>query len=179
MKKVKLHVTLPDYKKRIFRKIEVTDDIDLMSFCEHIIRSFNGDLSHLYELKGKTFEFDYSGYEYELYFNNFKYANANKRINFLGFSKADKLKLTYDFGDNWEFLITISSIEEVELKEKTPIFKVVGGKGLGIVEDGAGMWGLARIVNSTDKCKENNRIPNIDIDEFDLKKQDKYTINRN
>lgn len=180
MKKIKIHVTLTDFKKRIYRKFEILDDLDLASLCETIIYSFNGDLSHLYALTGKNIEFSYSGYEeYELKFNNFKYANANKKIKLLELTKGEKLKLSYDFGDNWQFLITVSSVEEIEKNNGLPLFKVLNGKGLGIVEDCGGLWGLDNLIYRKQTCEKNGQeYLEEDIDEFDLEKQKKYTIYR-
>lgn len=184
MKKIKLHVTLSDFKKIIYRKFEIIDDLDMITFCESIICSFNGDLSHLYELNGKNFEFYFSGDDYELTFNKFKYGNPNKRIQLLELCKGDKIKLTYDFGDNWKFSITVSSVEEIEKDNELPLFKVTSGKGLGILEDCGGMWGLEDYVYNAKNKEKNSNEENyneydIDIFEFDLKEQEKYTQYRN
>lgn len=194
MNKIKIHVTLTDYKKKIYRKIEVLDRVILSSFCENIIRSFNGDLSHLYTLIGNDLIFSCEGNYYDLvktsitkdircYLADYVdeeqedyYDNPDRSIEVFKLEKGNKLKLKYDFGDNWEFIIKISSIENIEESNDLPLFKVIKGKGLGIIEDCGGLWGLSREIYLSDKAKENNSKPEIDMDEFDILKQEKYTI---
>ncbi len=48
--------------------------------------------------------------------------------------KDNKFMMTYDFGEDYEFVIEI--LEQIELKEIYRIPRVIDGVGYGIVEDG-------------------------------------------
>ena len=92
----------------------------------------------------------------------------SKKIKSLKLVKGDKFKIIYDFGDYWEFLITVSKEEKTEDKDIAK-FKVIDGKGLGIVEDCGGIWGLAEIIYKEFEDDERKEYyENIDIDYFNI-----------
>lgn len=116
-------------------------------------------------------------YSYYLFDDDIEeYEDPDQSIEVFNLEKGNKLKFKYDFGDNWQFIVNISSIEEIEELNELPQFKVIKGKGLGIIEDCGGLWGLKSEIYKSDKAKENNRVPQIDMDEFDINRQEKYTI---
>ena len=90
----------------------------------------NGDLTHLYGLKkGKDYIDDEVLNEQDL--------------NYLELQKAQKLKIVYDWGDSWTFNLRVSKVIDGYGEEKK--FKVLSGKGYGIIDDCGGVWGLSEI----------------------------------
>ena len=142
------NVTLDEFNKEIKRKIVVNSNIKIDDFCEHIIRSMNGDLSHCYCIKRNKEYLDEHYNNVELYCLDLK--------------KKQRLKIIYDWGDNWIFNLTVSKIIEDYSEYE---FEVLSGKGYGIIDDCGGPWGLEQIFNGN-----NEDWGKYDINEFDLEK---------
>lgn len=150
-KKYIFNISLKGFSKEIKRKVSVSSNITINSFCKKVILSMNGDLSHPFDIKiGKEFLEEYYG-EFELFY--------------LGLTGKEKLKIIYDFGDNWQFNITLSKIincnDEIE-------FEVLSGKGYGIIDDCGGIFGLCNIFNG-----EDDSWGKYDINEFNLEECNK------
>ena len=143
-----MNVSLEGFGKEIKRKIAVDSNVNLDDFCRCVIYSMRGDLSHLYNIKlGKEYIDD-------------DIINAED-LSYLELEEKQKLKIIYDFGDNWVFNITVSKIIDGYGKKR---FEVLSGKGYGIIDDCGGPWGLQRIFAGKDKSWGQ-----YDIDNFDLK----------
>ena len=108
----------------------------------------NGDLSHMYCIKkGKEWlDEENFGLDYELYFLNLK--------------EKQKFKIMYDYGDSWEFIVTLAKIEDGFSDND---FEVIKGKGYGIIDDCGGIWGLDNIFSGA-----NTEWGEYDINDFDL-----------
>lgn len=175
MKYYEIRVTLSDLKKRIYRKIRINENMTINKFCQIIITSMNGDLSHLYQLYCKDNIYMIDSDEVELYENNTVYMN-NMELSILKLQKGDKFKLNYDFGDDWYFHITVSKVLDDDKFDKD--FEVIDGKGLGIIEDCGGIGTLVEYAkgNLDDEGSElAEYIEMCDLDEFDLEECN-YTI---
>ena len=147
-KKYIFNVTLDGFGKEIKRKIAVNSNILINNFCKKVILSMNGDLSHLFDIKvGKEFlGKDYG--EFELFY--------------FDLTEKKKLKIIYDFGDNWQFNLTLSKV--INNSDKIE-FEVLSGKGYGIIDDCGGVAGLCDIFNGLD-----NSWGKHNISEFNLEK---------
>ena len=142
------NVSLDGFDKEIKRKIVVNNDILIDDFCRGVILSMNGDLSHLYGIKiGKNF--------LDEEYNDLELFNLNLK-------EKQRLKIIYDWGDNWIFKLTLSKI--IDDYGDTD-FEVLSGKGYGIIDDVGGVWGLEDIFNGIDTSWGK-----YDINDFDLKK---------
>ena len=138
-----LNVSLLGFEKEIKRKISIDSDIDISTLCEAIVLSMNGDLEHCYGVKrGKEYLED---------------EEMSKDINYLELKEGQRLKVIYDYGDNWVFNVRVSKIVDGYGSKKC---YVVNGKGYGIVEDCGGEYYLDRVFNDDDN--------DYNIDEFDL-----------
>ena len=72
LKKYIFNVSLEGFNKEIKRKISVSSDMPLNSFCEKVIVSMNGDLSHGFDVKmDKEYLGEYY-VEHELFYLNLK-----------------------------------------------------------------------------------------------------------
>lgn len=147
-KKYIFNISLEGFNKEIKRRISVNSDMTLNSFCEKVIVSMNGDLSHGFDVKmDKEYLGEYYG-EHELFY--------------LNLVEKKRLKIVYDWSDNWQFNLTLSKIIDGNNEND---FEVLSGKGYGIVDDCGGIWGLSKIFSGEDTCwGEYN------INEFDLEK---------
>lgn len=147
-KKYTFNVCLDGFNTEIKRKIVVNNNISMDEFCRKVILSMNGDLSHMYCIKkGKEWlDEENFGLDYELYFLNLK--------------EKQKFKIMYDYGDSWEFIVTLAKIEDGFSDND---FEVIKGKGYGIIDDCGGIWGLDNIFSG-----ENTEWGEYDINDFDL-----------
>ena len=150
-KKYIFNISLEGFNKEIKRKVSVNNNITINSFCRKVILSMNGDLSHSFDIKiGREFLEEYYG-EFELFY--------------LALTEKEKLKIIYDFGDNWQFNLTLTKIvnsdDEIE-------FEVISGKGYGIIDDCGGVFGLCNIFNGEDDSWGEH-----DINEFNLEECNK------
>ena len=147
-KRYVFNVSLKGFDKEIKRKICVNSDILINNFCQKVILAMNGDLSHQFDIK-KNKEYLGENYgDFELFYLNLK--------------EKQRLKIMYDFGDNWAFNLTVSKVIE-NFSEND--FEVLSGKGYGIIDDCGGIWGLENIFNGKDTSWGI-----YDINEFDLEK---------
>ena len=145
------NVALEGFGKEIKRKIEVRSNIEIGEFCEKVILSMRGDLSHGYGMKrGKEF----LGEELEC-----------SELYYLDLKEKQRLTVKYDYGDDWTFYLSLSKIINEESLEK---FKVLSGKGYGIIDDCGGIWGLSDIFSG-----EDDSWGKYDINDFDLEKCNK------
>lgn len=144
-----MNVALNGFQKEIKRKIAVDSNVNLDKFCECIIRSMNGDMSHPFGMKrGK----EYIDEEVVI----------RQDLNYLELKEKQRLKVVYDFGDNWEFNITVSKIED---NYGNKHFEVLSGKGYGIIDDCGGPWGLSDIFDGTNTDWGKHDINDFDLDE--------------
>lgn len=136
MKYYKLKISLSEYEDKLNRTILFNYNSDLDDLAYTILSIFNTLASHLYMFKD-----DKDKYECELSLLNAEemgYPDVGKSTFYVTLDmlkmKNNKFTMTYDFGDNYEFVIEI--LELVELDEIFRIPRVIDGKGYGIVEDG-------------------------------------------
>ncbi len=156
-KKYIFNISLEGFSKEIKRKISVNSNILINKFCEKVILSMNGDLSHPFDIKiAKEFLKDYYG-NFELFY--------------LDLIEKTKLKIIYDFGDNWQFNLTLCKI--MDSSDETE-FEVLSGKGYGIIDDCGGIFELCNIFNG-----EYNSWGIHNINEFNLEECNKIVNNRN
>ena len=108
----------------------------------------NGDLSHLYGIKmGKKRCLSEYYNDFELYYLNIK--------------EKQKLKIIYDWGDNWEFNLTLSKIMEDYGDTQ---FDVLSGKGYGIIDDVGGVWGLQKVFDGKDRSWGKHNINDFNLE---------------
>ena len=81
------------------------------------------------------------------------------RVDKLLLDKNDKLTLFYDFGDGWEFLITVKKVIDDNYPKRIIL---LDGSGCGICEDCGGVWGLEDLIENEDNDWRYH------IDDFDI-----------
>ncbi len=146
-KRYEMNVALEFFEKEIQRKIVVDSNVNLDTFCRMIIYSMRGDMSHGYGLKrGKEY------IDEEIL--------GCRDLNFLELKNNQRLKVTYDWGDSWNFLISVRKTLDGYGNKR---FEVIKGKGYGIIDDCGGTYELQQIFNG-----ENTDWGEYDINDFDL-----------
>ncbi len=146
-KRYEMNVSLEFFEQEIKRKIVVDSNVKLGRFCRAIIYSMRGDLSHCYALKKGKEYIDDSVLEC-------------RDLNFLELKPNQRLKVIYDFGDDWNFKISVRKVLYGYGKKR---FEVVKGKGYGIIDDCGGSYELDQIFKG-----ENTEWGEHDINDFDL-----------
>nr|WP_276931980.1 plasmid pRiA4b ORF-3 family protein [Globicatella sulfidifaciens] len=102
---------------------------------------------HLFNFTKKSYPFEINlEYMRDEYFNSYNeginYVDADKTLVFPYLLELNSLDYTYDFGDNWEFKITLMKVK-VTTSEEVP--SVVSFRGENISEDCGGPGGLEEI----------------------------------
>ena len=136
MKYYKLKISLNNYEDRLNRTILFKHDNDLDELAFTILSIFNTLAYHLYK-----FEDDSKKYECEISLREaeemgYPYKGMDTwlvTLDQLGI-KDNKFMMTYDFGEDYEFVIEV--LEQIEMKEIYRIPRIIDGVGYGIVEDG-------------------------------------------
>lgn len=135
MKCYKLKISLNNYNDKLNRTILFKHNNDLDELAFTILSIFNTAAYHLY-----MFEDDVNKYECDISLREADFYNVDDK----GYDcclvtldklqmKNNKFKMIYDFGENYEFIIEV--LELIDVNEKFKISKVIDGTGYGIAED--------------------------------------------
>lgn len=131
-----IKINANDIKPQIYRTIIVDSTKSFITLHKYIQNAFGFENYHLWQ-----FSTD---------FRNFK-GNGVKLYEIFKEEK-DKINYTYDFGDNWEFTLTLekiiteSKLLTLKLKNKKPPF-LLKAKGPMLIEDCGGIYTIAEILN--------------------------------
>ncbi len=113
---------------RVSRTIQIYGGKTLDDLSTAILNAFNFDKSHLYmfSLKGKPF--DPEGYYQDIENEVFEvdHKPTSTKIDELALKVKDKFLFLYDFGDDWNFNITVKSITE---EDAIPFTSVIQSSG--------------------------------------------------
>ncbi len=119
---------------KIYRTFEIADTSSLYALAQAIVRSFDFDFDHAFgfysKLKGNIYE---SPVRYELFVDMGESdgeAHSVKRTRVgEAFPKlGTKMRLLFDYGDGWEFLVALVRRQPKEPKVKLPRLLVSAGK---------------------------------------------------
>ncbi len=135
MKYYKLKISLKNYEDKLNRTIMFRENNDLNELAFTILSIFNTLAYHLYCFNDKInkYECEISLIEAE----EMGYPDKGMDCWLVTIDKLhldnNKFTMTYDFGENYEFVIEVLGEEERNGKYKIP--EVIDGTGYGIVED--------------------------------------------
>ena len=116
--KVVLDVYLEDLKEKVYRKIEVSENIRVADLCEYIIISLNGTCKNDYTFVNYSLSEQVDGDDIE-----------DETLRDIEVSVKDEYEICYYDNACWNIYIDVISIK----KEKCDYFKVVSGVGAGIL----------------------------------------------
>lgn len=125
----RLKITLRGSKPPIWRRLEVPSGITLAELHEVIQRAFGWESAHLWT-------FETGAGDYGLPDPELGHRDAAART----LAEAgDRIRYTYDFGDNWEHDIRVERVEPAEPDVGYP--RCLTGRRAGPPEDCGGIWG--------------------------------------
>ena len=165
-------VELIGFEDKIRRIISVPIGYSVSDLGIGIVLAFHGDFSHLmcFEIGKKC---------YSIFFDDFNLGDRDARdyiLKDLSLRKNTKIRMMYDFGENYEFRIQL--IDRVVEEELNPLIHVLEGKGYGILEDDICL--LHAYYDNPNATMPNQNRENISIKEcigFDLKEFDLEEVN--
>ena len=142
--KYKIIAYLQGYKKEIYRIYMVNDNMTIKDFCEAVIISMNGDISHLYEIS-----YNYGVYVCDYMDTEMSYEHKMENITLkdLSLKSQQRLDIRYDFGDEWIFEIKINKVFDGHDSKQIILLE---GKGCGIEEDSGGPHNLYELISDKD-----------------------------
>lgn len=136
----KLKITLADIKPAIWRRVE-TPDCTLEALHEVIQRCFNWENYHMWEFAVSREE-RYGARDDE----EMGSTDAGRvSLSQLAARGVKKIAYTYDFGDNWDHVITFEKPVARDAAAKYP--RCVAGERAGPPEDCGGPWGYANLLD--------------------------------
>ena len=157
----KIYAELNDFEPTIWRTFIIKKDAPMLSLASCLISIFNGKASHIYNFEVPKKNLDLQVYideELNASDDEFsikkKHEEPRKHVDIRNYkikdcleNPGDSMDFCYDFGDDWHFTVRLEEIIEDESYDETAPL-VLDGKGLGIIEDCGGVYGLKDLVQS-------------------------------
>jgi hypothetical protein len=185
------YAELDDYKPKIWRRFQVSDNITPARLCYIVQTLFEMRASHLMALEVPVgdgavilrYEIRDEDYEEEDDYinpaNNVKIKTLDAvrgTLHRIGFDPGDKLYFNYDFGDDWWVTLTLEKVFEDSALPGKELPRALDGAGYGIIEDCGGTGGLKEIAKAFkkktgaayDELCEWLGVDDLDLSAFDL-----------
>jgi len=139
---LQLRVDLRGSKPPIWRRLQVRGDIALRELHTVLQVAFNWHSTHMYAFDTAYGQFGSPDPELGLR------SDAKVTLEQVAAGPGTKLTYTYDFGDDWEHLITV---EDTVPSEDASIYpRCVGGRRKAPPEDCGGIWGYQELLGILD-----------------------------
>lgn len=166
-----IRTKLKGFRPSIWRRFIISGNSSVETLMQAILLMFNVGWGHLYDLYNPKDDVHYENQEENDSDMVLSYNSADsEKTKISVFDEGDKLTLTYDYGDNWEFEVHIKKVSYNIAIPKNP--QILSGKGYSIIEDIGGVWSLQEYYDTP----ENKLDPDLleeeggsktDLDEFD------------
>jgi hypothetical protein len=137
----RVRVTLRGAKPPIWRRFEVPSDITLQRLHRVIQAGFNWLDYHLHLFETAAGLYGMPDPDDDLDIRN----DAYKKLSAVADWPGDRIRYTYDFGDNWELDIIVEAVQPAEPGMAYP--RCTGGRRAAPPEDCGGVWGYADMLN--------------------------------
>lgn len=127
------NVQLIGQEENCWRTLQILATCQLSQLCYAIMSSFHCEGEHLFSIKYKKDTYDCGPYDLE--------SDEDSEYAFevilpeLNLRKGSHMVLTYDFGDNYMFDITVSEVKNYHRRVTSDDIMIIDGKGYGIWED--------------------------------------------
>lgn len=171
-----IKVSLRGAKPPIWRRLEVPADITLAELHDVIQIAFGWDDYHLH-----VFETPYGSFGIEDTDLGHR-ADADVTLEQVAPAARDKLRYTYDFGDDWDHDIVVEKVLDPAGKAPTP--RCTGGRRAAPPEDCGGIMGYTELVDvlrDPDDSEHQDRLEwlgLVDATEFDPESFDAAAVNQ-
>lgn len=132
-----MNISLVGLEKNMNRSIKVPAMLNLSELGYTILAIFKAESSHLFEfvIKKEKYKCELERYIEDEYFDEEEKYASDYMIDECGFKTNNKFTMTYDYGDNYQFSIQISSINYEDVFQNIESIEILDGKGFGIWED--------------------------------------------
>ena len=137
-----IRVKLKSFKPSTWRRFIISGNTSVKTLEVAMLDMFNADFGHMFDLLNKKTQERFENAESIAEAEDWDPATGidYEKAKVSYFEKGDKLLLTYDYGDSWEFEVDIKNITTDQVAPKYP--KILSGKGYGIIDDIGGVWSL-------------------------------------
>ncbi|WP_257713981.1 plasmid pRiA4b ORF-3 family protein [Lactobacillus crispatus] len=137
-----IRVKLKSFKPSTWRRFIISGNTSVKTLEVAMLDMFNADFGHMFDLLNKKTQERFENAESIAEAKDWDPATGidYEKAKVSYFEKRDKLLLTYDYGDSWEFEVDIKNITTDQAAPKCP--KILSGKGYGIIDDIVGVWSL-------------------------------------
>lgn len=137
-----IRVKLKSFKPSTWRRFIISGNTSVKTLEVAMLDMFNADFGHMFDLLNKKTQERFENAESIAEAKDLDPATGidYEKAKVSYFEKRDKLLLTYDYGDSWEFEVDIKNITTDQAAPKCP--KILSGKGYGIIDDIGGVWSL-------------------------------------
>jgi hypothetical protein len=154
MKVYEFRVKLKNYSPSMWRRFQIKSDAPLTELGYVILSVYKANASHLIQF------YDKGRADYFHPLRCFAFPSSNSldeeydirdyKIKDIFNAVEEAMIFNYDFGDDWEFEVTLKKIIDKDASTADlPV--VISGKGYGIIDDCGGVWGLAEIARAFEK----------------------------
>jgi hypothetical protein len=126
-------------KPPVWRRLQLRADTRLDRLHGLIQAAFGWEDYHLHSFTRGQEEFGPADPDLDLDFNNERDITLGELIGGIG----DRLRYTYDFGDNWEHEILVEQLHDPDPETRYPA--LIAAKGACPPEDCGGVWGYANL----------------------------------
>jgi hypothetical protein len=137
----RVKMTLRGAKPPIWRRFEVRSDITLGRLHKVIQTGFDWQDYHLHAFETADGRYGIPDPDDELDTRS----DAHKKLSAVADWPGDRIRYTYDFGDNWEVDIVVEAVLPGEPGVRYP--RCTGGRRAAPPEDSGGVWGYAEMLN--------------------------------
>lgn len=137
-----IRVKLKSFKPSTWRRFIISGNTSVKTLEVAMLDMFNADFGHMFDLLNKKTQERFENAESIAEAKDWDPATGidYEKAKVSYFEKRDKLLLTYDYGDSWEFEVDIKNITTDQAAPNCP--KILSGKGYGIIDDIGGVWSL-------------------------------------
>lgn len=137
-----IRVKLKSFEPSTWRRFIISGNTSVKTLEVAMLDMFNADFGHMFDLLNKKTQERFENAESIAEAKDWDPATGidYEKAKVSYFEKRDKLLLTYDYGDSWEFEVDIKNITTDQAAPKCP--KILSGKGYGIIDDIGGVWSL-------------------------------------
>lgn len=137
-----IRVKLKSFEPSTWRRFIISGNTSVKTLEVVMLDMFNADFGHMFDLLNKKTQERFENAESIAEAKDWDPATGidYEKAKVSYFEKRDKLLLTYDYGDSWEFEVDIKNITTDQAAPKCP--KILSGKGYGIIDDIGGVWSL-------------------------------------
>lgn len=129
----KIKITLRDSRPPIWRRLEVPSGITLRELHDVIQAAFGWEDYHMWAFESARHRYGVADRDLDIR------SAASKRLGQVAAHTGNRLRYTYDFGDDWEHDILVEDVTEPEPDTTYPRCRT--GRRAGPPEDCGGIWG--------------------------------------